>query len=159
MGVQRSAANTAARKAASEAAQTTQTAAKAAAKIAGKAAAKRPEGEREGEANPGQEGWGPEGWVGGREEGPENVEGPNGGGEGGQRVGAGAEKFALFFFSFSRVKFHSLCSLWASSRGISVFDVVGSSDFFSFFFLLGGPFVEFLWCLKRRTFGPSRVVV
>ena len=45
---------------------------------------------------------------------PRKIEGPEGWGTEGW-----GQNFTLFF-SFTRLKFHSLCSLWASSRGISV---------------------------------------
>ena len=44
---------------------------------------------------------------------PEKVSAPKGGPE-------GWEPRISHFFPFSRMKFHYLCSLWASSRGISV---------------------------------------
>ena len=59
----------------------------------------------------------------------EKVRALNGGAPTGGAPKGGSPKFrAFFFFSFSRLKFHSLCSLCASSRGMSVvLEVLGPS--------------------------------
>ena len=62
----------------------------------------------------------------------EHMEGPKGGeggleGWGPERVEPTISRF-FFFFSFSHLKLHSLCSLWLSFRVISVvFEVLGPS--------------------------------
>ena len=77
----------------------------------------------------------------------------------------GGPKFRAFFSS-SRLKFHSLCSRWASFRGISVvFEVLGPPKCT---FGLSGSSCETpsarhtelrRWCTKAKCRGPDRLYV